>query len=1382
MNKTSIFKRMLISVLAIAMVLTAIPMTTVTAQAAPTAIKKVVIKQGKKNVTKKTIKLAAGKSTKIKVTVTPSSAKKSIKYVSGNKKVATVSKSGKIKAKAAGTTKIKVTVTGKNKKKKTAWVKVKVTGVPTEDTPSPQPSNSPAPSQAPAPQPSVAPTPQPAPAITVPEESKSISLDAGKGSVIVLKNTEGKEIVYASSNPEVATVDPATGVIVGINPGTATITASTKDGKESVTVTVTVIAIKVTSVTLPEKTEVTVKGTTNLTAEIAPENATDKVLTWTSSDEKIATVNATGEVYGVAPGTATITATAASGVYGTCVVTVKSTETLADGISMEVTNPYVDANGTIYDKTALVGDDLNIRVRVVQNQIPVGNDSVTLTLDDNAPNGYGNMHGYYYAKSESNSASSTNTTDANGYAKFSISLKDAYKALKATEGKAQSIKVTAHESGSNKSTYIYVKFASVMLNGITVDDKTNLEPSDNAGSKETGVYWTKSQDGCKNVEYVVSQQVSSDAADHKVYLDATPSLLMPATPENIELAPWEYPVENGASGPCPVYNSETNQSTTVIVEQVPSGLNYITLFFDKVELSKYTAMNVDVYDKETGTLLKDRRVTKTADDNGTPTVQIEAQDDRESYIVVSLVSQGQVDTDSQGYILTRLVGNYDSKLVKETHLEEIENAVTWENVTEKELPIYESITWNYSEAKNYLPDNSKYLNSNYKYSYDVPSFPRVGNAIIKVKDANNKILAYFAYPTINNGKNKNILAPAPEKPGEGEIKTVYAINIAEDEAKQAVGEIEQIGNQLVVDSKTQGRTFVTAKINVAGLDETELNDQNGGLLYSSIEWAPVPEKEVVDTYKDYFAVEGQFVTIKAQLYDTNGNKKTDEGKKIEFSYVDNTNETYVISNKEGSPVGTRVKVASISNSGSTDANGQVVLKLKDETSDGYFSFVNQLSAKANGYNVKLSFILADGSEEEVVSKSNINWVDLGLTYVDSAVDADNPERVSFFRNATATENEDQINMWTTYTVSNTKGWQIGFLPIARSYKFQYSRPNDVDRFPSQILVDGEWIDYIPKHEFISVSGVNIPYNMGVRSETQITQKDNVATLYSTKTNNADKLTGGLSIFDQKGNQQKVVFKYYDDDGIVQETENIGSGEANIESTLLPLNIAWVENGQHTYVYAPKTINQNTARRIYVQVLDEYDNALKGKKVEYQITGVNGTNGKIAAIESAQPGLYYFELGKVDELTDVAECTINIFVENDSIGDPIKIAYQKDPGEAFDFFADDTSHEYYAVEVVDDVTLNVYFNHNVDVSTINAGEFTLTDDKGKALEITDVKTIEGKASVVQLNLKDSIAERTVDHTLTVKDYVDPKTGITYYLGDSYGQIMENSTYTFKPSER
>lgn len=301
MKKTSILKRMLISVLAIAMVLTAIPMTTVTAQAAPTAVKKVVIKQGKKNVTKKTIKLAVGKSSKIKVVVTPSKAKKSIKYATSNKKVATVSKSGKIKAKAAGTAKIKVTVTGKNKKKKTTWVKVKVTGGKKEETPSPQPSNSPAPSQAPA--------PQPAPAMV----NGSVQLSITNAT---------------SSDPSIATVDATGKVTAGTKAGTVTITGKDASGND-VSYTVTVTNEDVTAAVAASskvkvnvaKTDLVVGESIVATTDVVP--AGDSIM-WSSSDASVATVDASGQIVAIAAGSTRVTATSSRGASDSVTITVKA--------------------------------------------------------------------------------------------------------------------------------------------------------------------------------------------------------------------------------------------------------------------------------------------------------------------------------------------------------------------------------------------------------------------------------------------------------------------------------------------------------------------------------------------------------------------------------------------------------------------------------------------------------------------------------------------------------------------------------------------------------------------------------------------------------------------------------------------------------------------------------------------------------------------------------------------------------------------------------------------------------------------------------------------------------------------------------------------------
>ncbi len=81
--------------------------------------------------------------------------------------------------------------------------------------------------------------------------------------------------------------------------------------------------VNVDKVTL-DKTELTLKpkGTARLTATVSPSDATNKTVTWSSSNTAVATVNDSGLVKAVANGTATITAKSSNGITAQCVVTV----------------------------------------------------------------------------------------------------------------------------------------------------------------------------------------------------------------------------------------------------------------------------------------------------------------------------------------------------------------------------------------------------------------------------------------------------------------------------------------------------------------------------------------------------------------------------------------------------------------------------------------------------------------------------------------------------------------------------------------------------------------------------------------------------------------------------------------------------------------------------------------------------------------------------------------------------------------------------------------------------------------------------------------------------------------------------------------------------
>ena len=135
-----------------------------------------------------------------------------------------------------------------------------------------------------------------------------------------------KNVTWVSSDSEVATVD-ANGKVTAVKAGNATITVSV-DSNPALTdtceVTVTDQTYSVTGVALaPDKAVMYVGDTKNLTVEFTPSNATNKNVTWKSSDEAVATV-VDGVVTAIGKGTATITVTTEDGGYtATCEVTVK---------------------------------------------------------------------------------------------------------------------------------------------------------------------------------------------------------------------------------------------------------------------------------------------------------------------------------------------------------------------------------------------------------------------------------------------------------------------------------------------------------------------------------------------------------------------------------------------------------------------------------------------------------------------------------------------------------------------------------------------------------------------------------------------------------------------------------------------------------------------------------------------------------------------------------------------------------------------------------------------------------------------------------------------------------------------------------------------------
>lgn len=164
-------------------------------------------------------------------------------------------------------------------------------------------------------------------------------------------NATDKTIEWTSYDNDV--VEVARGRLLAHKAGDAVITATAKDGQGAkATVTVKVI-VEAESVEVSGAKHVAINGTVTLAATVAPENATDKTVTWTTDNDKIATVDKNGVLTGVAEGKVVVTATTANG--KTANISVYVTKVAIDGTQDEVYNT-VDAFATNGEDIVTVKD------------------------------------------------------------------------------------------------------------------------------------------------------------------------------------------------------------------------------------------------------------------------------------------------------------------------------------------------------------------------------------------------------------------------------------------------------------------------------------------------------------------------------------------------------------------------------------------------------------------------------------------------------------------------------------------------------------------------------------------------------------------------------------------------------------------------------------------------------------------------------------------------------------------------------------------------------------------------------------------------------------------------------------------------------------------
>ena len=180
----------------------------------------------------------------------------------------------------------------------------------------------------------------------------SYSLTMGEKTSVTLtatvnpSNATNKKVVWKSSNTKVATVD-SNGRVKAVGPGTANISVTTVDGGYSRTCKITVIQ-PVTGVKFDSSSKTMYVGQKSTFGyDILPSNATDKGVSFKSSNKKIATVDSSGKVTAKKTGSCKIYITTDDGSYKDTVKVKVVKKVDVTGVKLNYTSKSVDKGKTI---------------------------------------------------------------------------------------------------------------------------------------------------------------------------------------------------------------------------------------------------------------------------------------------------------------------------------------------------------------------------------------------------------------------------------------------------------------------------------------------------------------------------------------------------------------------------------------------------------------------------------------------------------------------------------------------------------------------------------------------------------------------------------------------------------------------------------------------------------------------------------------------------------------------------------------------------------------------------------------------------------------------------------------------------------------------------
>ncbi len=239
---------------------------------------------------KSSLSIIEGETSQLSATVMPANAtEKTVTWTSSNTSVATVSSAGVVTAVSAGTATITAWASdGSHSATCTVTVSQRVTD------------------------------------ITISPDNATIYTgeQVALRAIVSPSSATNPGVSWSSSDSSIAFVS-SDGTVLGVMAGTATITAQANDGSGITGTCVVTVKQHVTGVSIDSQSQVVMGGTRQLYVTISPSNASDRSVTWSSSNTSVAVVDANGVVSGIVNGTAIITATSVDGDFmASCELTV----------------------------------------------------------------------------------------------------------------------------------------------------------------------------------------------------------------------------------------------------------------------------------------------------------------------------------------------------------------------------------------------------------------------------------------------------------------------------------------------------------------------------------------------------------------------------------------------------------------------------------------------------------------------------------------------------------------------------------------------------------------------------------------------------------------------------------------------------------------------------------------------------------------------------------------------------------------------------------------------------------------------------------------------------------------------------------------------------